>query len=65
VCGLGKIVHGVWHWYMGVRVGLCSIFSGWGGWSRSLNLGTWGYLWVCVGKYMGVDGYLGVGVAWE
>jgi hypothetical protein len=50
-CGLELIVHGVWHWYMGVRVGPCCIFSGCGGWSWSLNLGTWGYLWVRVGSY--------------
>jgi hypothetical protein len=64
VWGMGMIVHGGWHWYMGVRVGLCSIFSGCGGWSWSLKLvpgGTCGYVWV----HMGVDGYLGVRVAWE
>jgi hypothetical protein len=51
-CGLGMIVHGAWHWYLGVRVGLYCNFSGCGGWSCwSLKLGTWGYLWVHVHTY--------------
>jgi hypothetical protein len=63
-CDLGMKVHGAWHWYMGVRVGPCCIFSGCGGWSWSLKLvrgGTCGY----VGVHMVVDSYLGVHVTWE
>jgi hypothetical protein len=58
------IAHGGWHWYIGVRVGPCCIFSGCGGWSWCLKLvrgGTCGYVWV----HMGVDGIRRVRGDWE
>jgi hypothetical protein len=63
-CGWGMMVHGAWHCYMGVREGLCCIFSSYGGSSWSWKLvrgGICGYVWV----HMGGDGHSGVFVAGE